>query len=306
MVDTRRFRFVYEVRLPPHGSLVRVWIPRPLSSEFQSIDSVEVDAPVPTTPARDEVFGDQGFYFEAPPSRDLQAASFRYAVTRRRRTSLPVSEFQHLDYEPGIQQRPDLAVCLAPNLNVPTDGFIAQQARGISSPSETPSTRARAVFDHLLATLDYDWAGCTPDRIADLGNLKMACDLRKGTCTEWHGLYVGYLRVLGVPAQFSFGFNVPTKAPAGIIAGYHCWAEVFMPRAEWFPVDVSEAFKHPDQREAYFGGLDCNRVEFHRGRDLRLTPKPAAACVDKWIFGHAEMSGDPLPFDRLSFRYEDL
>lgn len=325
----RRFRFSYRAVLPPHaaGDHLRAWFPSPISSDYQTVESSEVDAPYPAQPSGDELLGNTGYYFEPPPSAVPTTITFNYTVTRRLRQSVFPPSFDRVDFEPGLVERPDMERYLAPNINVPIEGFIAYQARSIASSADPPAFRARAVFDHLIDTLNYDWAGCTPDRVADLGNLKQACDLRTGTCTEWHGLYVGYLRALQVPSQFCFGFNLPRKPPpesahpadgprSQQIKGYHCWAEVLLPLAGWIPVDVTEGYKatagldveniSPEKRAFYFGGLDCNRIQFHVGRDLELRPRQDGPAVDKWIFGHAEVRGKPFHISELTFSCTDL
>lgn len=250
-------------------------------------------------------FQNEGLYFEPPPSREQRVIEIEYVITRHARQSAPWSDVANAEYSDDEVREQRRGPYLSANLNVPTDGFIAYQARTVASMTDSPVERARRVFEHLIETLEYDWAGCTPDRIADLGNLKKACDLRTGTCTEFHGLYVGYMRALHVPAQFIFGFNVPNQRTSGPIAGYHCWAEVQLPRIGWFPVDVSEAWKQPEKRDTYFGGLDSDRVEFHVGRDLMFVPEQSTAAIDKWIFGHAERDGQAFALD-VSFRFEDV
>lgn len=303
----RRLRFTYKVNLPaqPVGEKVRLWIPKPVTDEYQVVESETVEAPFPLTPTSDDAFSNQGFYMEPSASDAARMLSFSYVIERKQRRAVPVAEFATRDFDHDVTTDEKLAPYLEGNLNVPIEGFISYQARSVASPSDYPAVRARRLFDHLIETLDYDWAGCTPDRIADLGNLKQACDLRSGTCTEFHGLYVGYLRALGVPAQFAFGFNVPAGATAGPIAGYHCWSEVLLPKAGWFPVDVSEAWKQPENRDFYFGALDANRVQFHVGRDLWMSPLQDGPPIDKWIFGHAERDGEPFHLD-VSFSFEDL
>ena len=54
-----------------------------------------------------------------------------------------------------------------------------------------------------------------------------------------------------------------------MIPGYHCWAEFQVAEYGWVPVDASEAHKRPEKREALFGGLDENRVQFTYGRDIQ-------------------------------------
>ena len=303
----RTFRFVYQIALPARSGseTFRIWLPRPPNTPYQEILSAELNGPADVRDATDEQFGNKGYFLESPPSSAPTSIELSLLVTRKQRRSPPVNGYENADYGAGELDSPEARTLLAANLNVPTDGFIAYQARSIASAMDSPVQRARLIFHHLIETLDYDWAGCTPDRIAELGNLKKACDLRTGTCTEFHGLYVGYLRSLGVPAQFHFGFNVPNYATSGKIPGYHCWSEILLPGVGWFPVDVSEAWKQPEIRDFYFGGLDCDRIEFHVGRDLTLNPRQAGGPVDKWIFGHAERGGKPFPLD-VSFRFEDV
>lgn len=306
-MSARTVRFTYRIALPPQdeGEQIKIWVPRPRSTRYQQLLAAEVRAPFGVADAMERQFGNTGYYFEPPPSAEPRTIELEFVIRRCVRRSAPLSDVVTADYSDDELREHENGPYLVANLNVPIDGFIAYQARSLSSTADYPVERARRVFEHLIETLDYDWAGCTPDRIADLGNLKKACDLRTGTCTEFHGLYVGYMRALGVPAQFTFGFNIPSDRTDGVIHGYHCWAEVLLPRIGWFPVDVSEAWKQPEIRDFYFGALDCNRVEFHVGRDLALVPAQAGPPVDKWIFGHAERKGEAFPLD-VSFRFEDV
>jgi transglutaminase-like putative cysteine protease len=156
--------------------------------------------------------------------------------------------------------------------------------------------------------MEYDMAGCTPERAAELGNLERACDLRKGTCTEFHGIFIARVRAVGVPARIHFGFNVPVGKTKGLIAGYHCWCEVFLPELGWFPVDVTEAIKErmkgppPERADFFFGGLNCHRVELTSGRDVNLAPTQAGGPIDKLIFPYA-VRGREEAHPNLRFRF---
>ena len=58
------------------------------------------------------------------------------------------------------------------------------------------------------------------------------------------------------------------------------------------PVDASEASKHPDRHDYYFGHLDAARVAFTMGRDLVLKPPQNGEPLNYLIYPYAELDGD--------------
>jgi transglutaminase-like putative cysteine protease len=110
-------------------------------------------------------------------------------------------------------------------------------------------------------------------------------------------------RAKGIPARFVIGF--PLSAKDGQVKGYHCWAEFYVKGRGWIPVDASDASKSSDTvvREALFGNLDPNRVQFTVGRDLVLEPKTAQP-LNYFIYPHAEAGGTEvgLPLIALEFK----
>lgn len=301
MPSSRIFVFEYQVKLLPRGEALDLWLPVPRSDAHQRVMSAGISSPVPLAPAEDPVHGNHILHGILPRSGEEQTISVRYQIERflRRDPSLdPASRVEQLS-------EANLASFLAPDSHVPVDGPVVEEAVRKISASTPPRDRARQIFENLLATLDYDSAGCTPERAEQLGNLVVACDMKRGTCTEFHGLFVAHARALKLPARFAFGFNIPRKAE-GYIAGYHCWAEVFLPDVGWLPVDVSEAWKRqdPEERSFYFGNLDSNRVQFTTGRDISLVPLQRTGPVDKFIFPHAE-SGNVREEVGLKFYFAD-
>jgi hypothetical protein len=87
-----------------------------------------------------------------------------------------------------------------------------------------------------------------------------ACNVKKGNCTDFHSLFIAIARSRGIPARFTIGFPLGASS-AGQIPGYHCWAE-FYTGGQWVPVHASEAWKHPQLRNYYFGHLDADRIPF--------------------------------------------
>jgi transglutaminase-like putative cysteine protease len=286
--SSRRFLFDYHVTLPRHDIDLDLWLPAPRTDRYQKVISMSIESPVRLSLREDPVHHNQILHGLLPPSKHAQDLIVRYEIDRSVRRAPP----SDTRCEAHPQDEADLARFLAPDSTVPTEGPIVEAAVRTISRDAPPRERARQIFDNLLATLDYDSAGCTPERAHGLGDLAVACDLKRGTCTEFHGLFVAHARALGLPARFAFGFNIPRK-PEGQIAGYHCWSEVFLPEVGWFAVDVSEAWKQsdPSERSFYFGNLDADRVQFTTGRDVSLVPLQRTGTVDRFIFPLAELAG---------------
>jgi transglutaminase-like putative cysteine protease len=299
---SRKFVFEYHVKIPPHDSELDIWIPAPRTDAYQKVLSTSTSSPVLLCLRQDIVHNNHILYAQVPPSPDDQDIVLRHTIERSVRRSVSVPA--HAAGESGDST--DLAKFLAPDARVPIEGPVVDEVVRSIQRNATPRERARDIFDHLLRTLVYDPRGCTPERVHELGDLSLACDLHRGTCTEFHGLYVARARALDIPARFAFGFNVPTK-PSGQIAGYHCWSEVYLPGTGWFAVDASEAWKRdePAERSFYFGNLDANRVQFTTGRDIILAPPQRTGAVDTFIFPLAESGGRRVDVG-LTFQFKDL
>jgi transglutaminase-like putative cysteine protease len=120
-----------------------------------------------------------------------------------------------------------------------------------------------------------------------------ACDAKRGNCTDFHALLIGMARSVGIPARFAIGLPLPESRQSGEIAGYHCWAELYVERQGWVPVDSSEASKNPAKRAYFFGHHDENRLEFSRGRHLTLTPAQKGPPLNFFVYPYAEVDGRP-------------
>jgi hypothetical protein len=69
-------------------------------------------------------------------------------------------------------------------------------------------------------------------------------------------------------------------------------------------VDASEAWKHRQLRQYYFGHVDANRVAFTMGRDLVLQPHQIGEPVNFLIYPYAEVDGKALPEDQIKNQFE--
>ncbi|MBV8051878.1 MAG: transglutaminase domain-containing protein [Acidobacteriaceae bacterium] len=162
--------------------------------------------------------------------------------------------------------------------------------------------KSRAIYDYVFSTLRYDKTGTGWGR----GDVLYACDAKKGNCTDFHSLFIAMARSQGIPARFEIGFPIPADKNSAEIAGYHCWAEFFDPQHGWIPVDISEAWKHPEKKDYFFGAHDDNRVQFTVGRDLELNPKQSGKPLNYFIYPYVEVAGKEYSNVSDAFSFSDV
>jgi len=69
-------------------------------------------------------------------------------------------------------------------------------------------------------------------------------------------------------------------------------------------VDASEAWKHPEKKNYFFGGHDDNRLQFSIGRDIRLDPSQQGEPLNYFIYPYAELDGKPVGL-KSEFSFQD-
>ncbi|MCX6218612.1 transglutaminase-like domain-containing protein [Spirosoma sp.] len=267
---TRTVHFSYKAvigELPAGTRQVDIWIPVPHSSAFQQISDLTVASPYPYQFDTAQ-YGNRmmHLHLQKPPGKEF-AVEMQFTATRREHIQ-PQQPTGNAEAKRPID--PYMKRWLQPDRLVPIDGSIKRWARAVvdSAGAKTDLQRARAVYNHVIATVKYDKTGTGWGR----GDIYYACDTRRGNCTDFHAIFIGYCRALGIPARFAIGFSLPTDRPAGQVSGYHCWAEFYSKDLGWVPIDASEAAKNPARRAYFFGAHDENRIEFSLGRDLILYP----------------------------------
>jgi transglutaminase-like putative cysteine protease len=297
----RAFTFEYKatVRDIPSGTQkLELWIPVPHDDANQRIANIHVDTPYPFKVS----VGDQG------------NTILHLEIAALKETSVPVTVTFEADRKERIQAMvavarntappTDLARWLQPDRLVPIDKRIRGWAREVvdAAHAKTDLEKARAIYNHVVATVKYDKSGTGWGR----GDIYFACDERRGNCTDFHAIFIGYARAMGIPARFAIGFPLPEDRGAGKINGYHCWAEFYAAGIGWVPVDASEASKNPAKREYFFGAHDENRVELSKGRDLVLTPKQQGAPLNYFVYPYAEVDGKAYTSIETSYSFRDL
>ena len=298
----RKFEFTYVAKipaLPADAKVSRIWIPLPQSDRYQTIHNLKIQAPFAYTEHKDPEFGNEYLYVQVPASKIAQPAEVKvtFDVTRR-------------EHRVALEPRPaaatsrlapaDLQRYLEPDRLIPLNGVIAELSAQQTHGLQDPLAKARAIYNYVIATMRYDKSGTGWGN----GDAVWACTAKRGNCTDFHSLFIGMMRAAGIPARFEIGFPLPEDQHDGAIPGYHCWAEFYVEPYGWIPVDASEAWKHPDKKDYFFGAHDDNRVQLTVGRDIRLDPPQQGQPLNYFVYPYAELDGKPLPL-ASQFSFQD-
>ncbi len=297
--QTRHFTFHYAftVRNLPAGKKVRIWIPAAQSDAFQEVKIGSSSGDLPLRITHEARLGNEIFYAETASAKSELHFDIEYDVTRRERIALgPTAHVQAVSLSKR-QWHEDLQ----PDALVPITGLPAELAVKVTEGKTDPLDKARAIYDYVFTTMKYDKTGTGWGR----GDVLYACDAKKGNCTDFHSLFIAMARSQGIPARFEIGFPLPSDKHAGEIAGYHCWSDFYIDGRGWIPVDVSEAWKHPEKRDYFFGSHDVNRVQFSMGRDLRLNPPQDGKPLNYFVYPYVEVDGREYSNVSLAFSFAD-
>jgi len=275
---SRTFELTYKatVRDIPEGTKVLdLWLPLPQTDRNQTIHRITIDAPNRVSIGREVRFGNQSLYVrvdhpEAPVMVTLTVEATRW-------------ESAGSDEVLSTEARADY---LKPE---PLDGPIRALALEAIRDLDTDADKARAIYEKVVGLMKYDKSGTGWGR----GDALFACDAKRGNCSDFHALVIGMARSVDIPARFAIGLPLPDERGTGDIAGYHCWAELYVRGRGWVPVDASEAAKDPTRRGYFFGHHDEDRLEFSRGRHLTLTPAQQGPPLNFFVYPYAELDGRP-------------
>ena len=292
-LKSRTFQLTYQATIrdiPKDAQILEAWVPLPQTDSNQTIHQISIIAPVPVTIGRESRLGNQSLHARVDGPKGPVQITLVIEATRRenigRQESLSAEERRtHLSPEPLV----------------PLDGPIHELAVGATHGLTTDLDKARAIYEKVTGMMKYDKSGTGWGR----GDAVYACESKRGNCTDFHALLIGMARSVNIPARFAIGLPLPESRQSGEIPGYHCWAELYVERRGWVPVDSSEASKNPAKRDYFFGHHDENRLEFSRGRNLTLTPAQHGPPLNFFVYPYAEVDGKPHDAIDRKFTFAD-
>ena len=268
------FEFLYRATLPEINDVGRIWIPLPVTDQYQTIEVKYIEAPVDQKILEDREHGNKMFFMVLKPENSGETIEICYRVDRREK-----GVYEDNTRDPNDYLRPDRLV--------PENEDFSKIAERVVEGKLGNLARARALYDHTIDRMRYMKYGDGWGQ----GDAVYACDTRTGNCTDFHSYFIALSRAVGIPARFAIGASIPSERNEGGIDGYHCWVE-FYTNGKWWPADISEGDKCSALSTYYFGHHPANRVEFSRGRDLVVEPGPASGPINFLAYPVLEIGGE--------------
>lgn len=289
------FDYAFTVRITEPGQPLEVWFPMAHSDRYQQVNIVSKAGDLPLEETVEPEYGNRMFHARtAKADKSEYHFSVKYDVVR----------LEH--FAAVTNQRPasasELKRFLQPDKLVPVTGKPAEIAAQQVKPGMSNMEKARALYDYTFNTMRYEKTGTGWGR----GDTLWACDSHHGNCTDFHSVFISMARSQHIPARFEIGFSIPDDKPASDIAGYHCWAEFYSSDRGWFPVDISEAWRHQKEKDYFFGAHDVNRIQFSVGRDIQLSPKQQGQPLNYFIYPYAELNRKEYPNISIAFSFADV
>jgi transglutaminase-like putative cysteine protease len=294
---SREFLFTYQATitgLSPDQS-ARIWIPVPPTNDEQTVKEIERSIPGEVESAEEPKYHNRILSTSAKPdSKGVIAISVVYRVLRHEVLAKGA---------PATQPSEADGMYLLADARVPVGGKALRLIQNKKMPADQLQ-RARVLYDVVADHMTYrkDKPGYGN------GDSDWACDSGFGNCTDFHSLFISLARSQEIPAKFEMGFPLPPERGEAVIPGYHCWSKFKAQGHDWIPVDISEASKHPELREYYFGNLTEDRVMFSTGRDITLAPKQAGEPLNFFIYPYVEVDNKIWPADKIkkNFKCQDV
>jgi len=279
----RSFRFEYQFEVPPTGdagNATHLFVPVAVDTEAQEIIELKIESDIEGSIESEDEYGNRYWHAVVPAGRsETTPVSFVYTVKRRVVRAGDVRDSQ--DSAARFLRANDRVVVGHPILEP-----ILAEIRSASEGGDK-ATRARAIYDWIVDNVEYKKVGTGWGN----GDTFWACNERYGNCTDFHSLFISLARTEGIPARFEMGFPIPADRKEGEISGYHCWVEFWLPDVGWVPIDASEAFKHPDKREFFYGTHPADRFHLTTGRDLRLGASHRDRSLNYFVYPYFEVDG---------------
>ena len=276
------------------GKKVRVWLPVPHNSEYQTVENVVYEAGMVRAQMNTDSNGNQILYVEwdkdIAPNHRVIKLMFDVKRDEVLRPELKEDDKEELTAE--------IKKYLEPSKNLPLNDQVKNKAKEVTKGKTTDLEKARAIYDWVIANMNRneDVKGCGEGDVCALLDTTMS-----GKCTDINSMFVALCRASGIPAREHFGIRINAD---DITKNQHCWAEFYLKGTGWVSADPADVLKAvlknnwtKDQKETkekqeyYWGNCDAERIILADGRDLTLTPAQDGEPLNDFGYPYAEVDG---------------
>lgn len=279
-----------KVNVPDKVKEVKLWIPKPPSDSFQTVELLNINSAWSHELTKDSDFGNETLFLRAQsPKMHTAEVKLLYRITRQEQKPLKLLESASPLY-------------LTPRSLLVVNSQIRQIAQETTKGIHDPYEKAKSLYQYVLNHMAYDKSGWGWGQ----GDSVYACIIGKGNCTDFHSLFMALAIASDIPVRFRMGYIVPKDAQGILPQGYHCWAEFYATGKGWIPVDISEAWKNRSLSNYYFGSLDENRVLVSTGRGIRLSPPQKGPPLNFLYQPYVEIDGKPLNSIEYKRSYREI
>ena len=292
------------MKAPEKAKDVRLWIPYPVSSQYQRVYDVSITGNFTKEGIyREGEHGNIALYAEWKGDFKNRVLKYSFKVDRRDfvRKDFPKREMPF--------SKKEFARYLRPTSLGPTSGKVKTLALEITRGKNTVVGKARAIYNWIVANMyrDEGVKGC------GYGKVERLITTRGGKCADISSVFVALARSAGVPAREMFSIRMPAGKTGDMTESQHCWAEFYCPGYGWVPVDPADVRKAMLQKRTtnlndvkdlvdyFFGAVDDNRIVYYTGRDVLLNPRQKGGRLDYFMYPYAEADGKPLSADLFGF-----
>lgn len=287
---------------PYHCKVLKVWVPVPQSDFAQQVGESRFRTfPQKIEPQIDteKVYGNRFAYFEFHNPRGAQIIRQQFSATVWN---------LHWDVDPQsvahAEQWPDEFDRYLRLQSLEDEQDFQKMLRKIVPRSKGGTADMQLVMQWINDNLKYDHTDASLKADAD-----HALSLRRGHCSDYHGLCSTMGRALGHPSRVTYGLALyPKNSPS------HCKMESYLPPYGWVSFDLSETQKlvkkinedgtlssaektalAAEARARLLGGFRENSwLLLTKGTDYELAPQ-AANKVRIVRTAYVEADGEALP-----------
>ncbi len=311
-----RAEFSYTVTLekPADGAkTLELWLPAPSDDAWQKVKELKVEG-APYRITQERRYGNRIIYIKLNTAQLPLTVTERFTIDRKEMRVLAADPASGIASAQKYGQGRSL---LTAEPYLPVGGRFATEAAEFTAGKTTTLEKARALYDHIVATTQYDYKHESPKYA--IGDAEFVCDYKKGNCSDLHSYFLSLARSVGIESQLVYGLpigGVPIPDPLpteGKITSYHCWVLFRDPQRGWVPLDAADGRRWLDagnttNKDYDFGNLFVTRsaVMMSRGRNLTLTPPQNAGPLNNFIYPYAEADGKPVTMKtEIRYRLED-